>query len=84
MGIAAINIEGMTIHSALSLSQLENSHQNAKSIADLQAMWIGTDWVIIDKQSMVSCELFADVSTTLSIAKGNMDPFGGTLPLHHQ
>ena len=83
MGIAAINIEGLTIHSALGLSQLKNNHLNAKSIADLQAMWIGTDWVIIDEQSMVSCELFADVSSALSIAKGNTEPFGGMLALHH-
>lgn len=77
MGIAAANIEGTTLHSALCLGQIHNTHQNAQSFSDLQAMWVGTDWAIIDEQSMISCELFADVSSALSKAKGNTEPFGG-------
>ena len=69
----------MTIHSTLCLGQINSNqqHTNAKSVASLQAMWIGTNWAIIDKQSMVSCKLFMDISSALSIAKDNTEPFGG-------
>ena len=79
MGIAASNIQGITIHSALCLGPIKSKqpNSNAKSISDLQAMWTGTDWVIIDEILMVSCQLLAEISSALSIAKGNMEPFGG-------
>src|ERR1700722_8524980 len=80
-GVAARNIKGMTLHSALSLSQRANKKEKLNSLhtnRDLIAMWEGVDYLIIDEVSMIGCQLMCNISKALSEAKSqNNSPFGG-------
>lgn len=77
-GVAAANVAGVTLHSALQVSQLESaSGVKSKAELDLIAMWKGVDYLFIDEISMVGCKMLRDVSHNLSIAKGTDESFGG-------
>ncbi|KAK0186278.1 hypothetical protein F5146DRAFT_881707, partial [Armillaria mellea] len=64
-GIAARNIQGMTLHSALMLGKMNRHGESMKTVCELVAMWQGVDYLFIDKISMVGCKLLFDVSTAL-------------------
>lgn len=78
-GVAARNIRGMTLHSALSLSQFTAVQKSAQSRGkrDLIAMWQGVDYLIIDEVSMLGCALLHDINAALCEAKENTNLFGG-------
>lgn len=77
-GVAAANVAGVTLHSALQVSQLETaSGVKSKAELELVAMWNGVDYLFIDEVSMVGCKMLRDVSHNLSIAKGTDESFGG-------
>lgn len=77
-GVAAKNIQGMTLHCLLNLSQIGKENKNtSKSEAELFEMWTGVEYLFIDEVSMIGSELLADISAALSIAKANAEPFGG-------
>ena len=76
-GIAARNINGTTLHAALSLSSFKRRGNNSKSRSDLVSMWQGVDYLFIDEFSMIGCRLLYDISRALSVAKENPAPFGG-------
>ncbi|KAJ3846649.1 hypothetical protein EV368DRAFT_22801, partial [Lentinula lateritia] len=54
-GVAAKNISGMTLHSALLLSTTTSAKVNSKSRQKLLAMWQGVDYLFIDEVSMLGC-----------------------------
>ncbi|KAH9848180.1 hypothetical protein C2E23DRAFT_739948 [Lenzites betulinus] len=58
-GVAARNIGGTTLHAALGLDQRKNGKFNQKTKRDLEAMWDGVDYLLIDEVSMVGCKLLA-------------------------
>lgn len=60
-GIAAKNINGTTLHTALALV----------------AMWAGVDYLFIDEVSMIGCTLLLQIHDALVDAKGCTEPFGG-------
>lgn len=66
----------MTIHSALRLGG-NNQKFSKKSIADLNNIWAGVEYLFIDKVSMISCKFLAEISELLTAAKSNLKPFGG-------
>lgn len=74
MGVAARNINGMTLHTALQLSTRKRS---AKTTNELVAMWRGVDYLLIDEVSMIGTTFLAQISEALSIAKGCSEAFGG-------
>ena len=78
-GIAAKNINGTTLHTALalSLSQKTGKRGNAKTKADLIAMWMGVDYLFIDEVSMIGCALLLQIHEALVDARGCTEPFGG-------
>lgn len=78
-GIAAKNINGTTLHTALALnlSQKTGKRGNGKTKADLIAMWMGVDYLFIDEVSMIGCGLLLQIHEALVDAKGCTDPFGG-------
>jgi hypothetical protein len=76
-GVAARNINGMTLHSALCISQRSSKSAQAKTRRDLVAMWEGVDYLFIDEVSMVGCAFLLQISQALTEAKGNTEPFGG-------
>jgi PIF1-like helicase len=79
MGIAANNISGVTLHSALNLTPGLSFLQSPsnKSIEELKYMWTGVDYLFIDEVSMISCEFLHVISVTLTRATGKSLPFGG-------
>ncbi|KAF5341971.1 hypothetical protein D9611_001218 [Ephemerocybe angulata] len=76
-GVAASNITGSTLHSALSLVQRKSKAGADKSKRNLIAMWEGVDFLFIDEVSMIGCKLLFQISNALVDAKGNTAPFGG-------
>ncbi|KAF5335555.1 hypothetical protein D9611_012211 [Ephemerocybe angulata] len=76
-GVAAKNIEGMTIHSALCLNQRKKGTISNKAKQDLMSLWTGVDYLFIDEVSMIGCAFLAEISDALTHAKGKNVPFGG-------
>ncbi|KAF9063876.1 hypothetical protein BDP27DRAFT_1140849, partial [Rhodocollybia butyracea] len=64
-GVAASNIHGMTLHSALCLGNLNNMKLNSKSHQDLILMWEGVDYLFIDEVSMLGCSFLCNISKAL-------------------
>ena len=79
MGIAANNVSGMTLHSALNLGTANNARRSRPGNSDdeLTYMWSGVDYLFIDEISMISCEFLETISATLIRATGVSEPFGG-------
>jgi len=78
-GIAARNISGMTLHTALNLGQLKTmiEKNGSRSRKELVESWEGIDYLFIDEVSMVGCSMLVDISMALGIAKESTAPFGG-------
>jgi hypothetical protein len=78
-GVAARNISGMTLHSALGMGQhSENKAKSGRALRDLMSMWDGVDYLFIDEVSMVGCKLLYDISVALCAARGDANTtFGG-------
>ncbi|KAJ7710212.1 hypothetical protein B0H16DRAFT_1344223, partial [Mycena metata] len=64
-GVAARNIKGMTLHSALGMSTSSSKVKSGKSLRDLMAIWEGVDYLFVDEVSMVGCALMYDISVAL-------------------
>ncbi|KAF5335465.1 hypothetical protein D9611_012159 [Ephemerocybe angulata] len=74
-GVAANNVDGMTLHTALCLSN-GVPKENSSARRDLIAMWSCVDYLIIDEFSMIGCRLLTQISEALCIAKETSEPFG--------
>ncbi|KAF7795559.1 hypothetical protein EIP86_006721 [Pleurotus ostreatoroseus] len=77
-GVAAKNIGGMTLHSALCMTKQSATsiRVGSKTHQDLVAMWEGVDYLFVDEVSMLGCRTLAKVSEALSLATGKSGPFG--------
>ncbi|TDL13845.1 hypothetical protein BD410DRAFT_734785, partial [Rickenella mellea] len=64
-GVAARNISGVTLHSALLLNQRQKGGFTSSAKRDLTAMWEGVDYLFIDEVSMIGCTFLLDVSRAL-------------------
>ena len=78
-GIAAKNINSVTLHTSLCLNQGQKgrSKDRPKTKADLIAMWLGVHYLFIDEMSMIGCQLLRQIHEALVEAMGCTDPFGG-------
>ena len=77
-GVAARNIGGMTLHSALCLNQRSGkSSKGCSTRRSLVAMWEGVDYMFVDEVSMIGCNFLLQISEALIEAKGNTSAFGG-------
>ena len=76
-GVAARNISGVTLHSALCLNQRKGGIIRGKTRRDLVAAWDGVDYLFIDEVSMIGCNLLLSISRSLADAKDKKIPFGG-------
>ena len=77
MGIAAKNINGMTLHQLLSLNTKSSRRKNSKALQELKALWEGVMYLFIDEISMIGCKFLSYISETLCLALGDTRPFGG-------
>jgi hypothetical protein len=78
-GIAAKNINGVTLHTSLALNQgrKDRNKEKARTKADLIAMWVGVDYLFIDEVSMIGCYMLLLIHEALVEARGCTEPFGG-------
>ena len=76
-GVAAKNISGMTLHTALCLNQKFSMGTQSKTCQDLIAMWEGVDYLFIDEVSMIGCRFLLRISKALTEAKESTASFGG-------
>ena len=74
-GVAAKNINGMTLHSALNLGK--HKKWSDKKKGEIIAMWRRVDYLIIDEVSMIGCKLLLEIHEVLCEAKENTNLFGG-------
>lgn len=77
MGVAAKNVSGSTLHSALNLNDRKGSKLSAKSRRDLIVKWDGVDFLFVDEKSVIGRKLLVSMHEALCVAKGNDLPFGG-------
>ena len=77
MGIAARNINGMTLHQLLCLNTKSSRRKNSKVLQELKALWEGVMYLFIDEISMIGCKFLSYISETLCLALGDTRPFGG-------
>lgn len=76
-GVAAKNINGMTLHSALCINQRSKGGSQGRTRRDLVAMWEGVDYLFIDEVSMIGCSFLLKISEALTEAKQSTKAFGG-------
>lgn len=76
-GVAASNIRGVTLHSALKLGLFNGGRFGAKQRRELVAAWEGVDFLVVDEISMIGCDMLYRIHRALVAAKGRDLPFGG-------
>ena len=76
-GIAAQNIDGLTLHSALALSAFRGTQLPTKTRQTLIQMWANVDFLFVDEYSMIGCRMLYKIHLALTIAKESSLPFGG-------
>ena len=79
-GVAAWNISGQTIHSALGLPANNMGSLpplSGSRLSSLQQQWKGTHFVIIDEKSMLGQRLLAKIDSRLRQLRPLDQPFGG-------
>jgi ATP-dependent exoDNAse (exonuclease V) alpha subunit len=78
---AALNVDGVTVHSAFSLSHGIQTEKDLKRITSEMKMLFGVnspiDRIVFDEAFTLPANLLDDVSTKLQLLRGNNLPFGG-------
>ncbi|KZS90828.1 hypothetical protein SISNIDRAFT_414933, partial [Sistotremastrum niveocremeum HHB9708] len=65
-GVAASNINGATLHAVLMLTRRSYGASAKKStLADMQKLWEGVDYLLIDEVSMIGCAMLTDIHNAL-------------------
>ena len=75
-GIAALNIDGVTLHSAFGWNNLIDEHE-IKLSSNKLSLLRSIDTLIIDEISMVRVDVFNQIDKILKKANNNSKPFGG-------
>lgn len=75
-GIAALNIDGVTLHSAFGWNNLTDEHE-IKLSSNKLSLLKSLDTLVIDEISMVRVDVFNQIDKILKKANNNSKPFGG-------
>ncbi len=78
-GLAALNIDGKTLHSLFKISPKDTAYKPlaGEALAKLQEEFKNIRFLIIDEMSMVGLKMLYYLCCRCQEAKGCMDPFGG-------
>jgi ATP-dependent exoDNAse (exonuclease V) alpha subunit len=76
-GVAALNVEGQTIHSFFRLPPHIVRREDLRPIAGRIQLYRNLERIIIDEMSMVRADLLDAVNQSLQINRENDAPFGG-------
>ena len=78
-GVAALNVDGMTIHNLLGLGtgMPADEHIDIVNVRRKKSVLLEADAIVIDEVSMVSSELLDAMDRTLRSVRENYTPFGG-------
>ncbi|QQG44046.1 MAG: AAA family ATPase [Candidatus Roizmanbacteria bacterium] len=76
-GVAALNVNGQTIHSLFKIRPGFNSKENLRINSKTALLLKNIDAVVIDEISMVRADLIDSIDYILKRARLNDDPFGG-------
>lgn len=79
-GVAALNVEGQTIHSFFCFTpdiQFPKIHEETKVFYKTKIILEKIDTIIIDEVSMVSVDIMESINVKCQKARGNTLPFGG-------
>lgn len=78
-GVAAINVDGVTIHNLLGLGTglPADEHIDIPTVRRKKSVLLEADALVVDEVSMVSSELLDAMDRTLRAVRGNHEPFGG-------
>jgi ATP-dependent DNA helicase PIF1 len=74
-GIAAFNIHGSTLHSALSLPVRGNAKLNAQQLLILQGQLASIKYIILDEKSMVGRKLLSKIDSRLREGFNHQDEY---------
>ena len=77
-GMAAINIEGVTIHSAFGFDNLKDGNNYFKLGFNQKELLRNLEVLVIDEISMVRVDIFEQVDKILKFVNRNKQAFGGT------
>ncbi len=75
-GVAALNIDGVTIHSFFRLPPKIHEERDIRRLADGH-LYQALDLLVIDEISMVRCDLLDSIDLFLRKNRSNQSPFGG-------
>lgn len=75
-GLAALNINGSTIHSRLKIYSNGSDPEN-QNLLEFQKEFENVKFIIIDEYSMVGFKLLVKIESRLRLAKNNDEKFGG-------
>lgn len=75
-GVAALNIDGVTIHSFFRLPPKIHEERDIHRLAD-RHLYQALDLLVIDEISMVRCDLLDSIDLFLKKNRSNHAPFGG-------
>jgi len=80
-GIAAVLINGMTIHSwagvGLCNKPIHTLYTNIKSKKNIHKRWMDVNMIIIDEVSLLSASFLDTLEELARMIRGNEEPFGG-------
>lgn len=76
-GVAALNVEGQTIHSFFRLPPHIVSPEDILPIPGRTQLFRNLDRIIIDEMSMVRADLLDAIDVSLQVNRANRLPFGG-------
>jgi ATP-dependent exoDNAse (exonuclease V) alpha subunit len=78
-GVAAINVDGVTIHNLLGLGTgiPADEHIDIATVRRKKSILLEADALVVDEVSMVSSELLDAMDRTLRSVRNNHEPFGG-------
>ena len=76
-GVAAVNVDGQTIHSFFNFRPNVTESNVRRAVAEKQELYKKLDAIVIDEASMVRADLLDCIDKSLRLNRSQKEPFGG-------